>query len=103
MLLTDEGEMNMNKYKNLVNNSVIFTVGLFGSKLLNLFMVPLYTNILSTAEYGTADLITVTSSLLIPYLTLELGQASLRFLKDEKYYAIRDKIFNNVNLHGLFL
>ena len=102
MLLTDEGEMNMNKYKNLVNNSVIFTVGLFGSKLLNLFMVPLYTNILSTAEYGTADLITVTSSLLIPYLTLELGQASLRFLKDEKYYAIRDKIFNNVNLHGLF-
>lgn len=42
-------------------------------------MVPLYTECLSTAEYGTIDLITTTVQLLLPILTLQIQDAILRF------------------------
>ena len=50
----------MNSYKKLVNNSMIFAVGTLGSKLVTLLLVPLYTYYLSTAEYGTVDLVVTT-------------------------------------------
>jgi O-antigen/teichoic acid export membrane protein len=42
-------------------------------------MLPLYTRKLSTAEYGTVDLLVTTISLLIPILTLSIASATLRF------------------------
>jgi len=42
-------------------------------------MVPLYTECLSTLEYGTIDLITTTVQLLLPILTLQVQDAILRF------------------------
>lgn len=93
----------MNKYKKLVNNSLIFTIGSFGSKFINFFMVPLYTNVLSTQEYGTVDLFITTINLLIPLVTLELGQAALRFTVDTKNEIERSIIFNNITVHGLVI
>lgn len=55
-----------------------------GSKLLIFFLVPYYTYVLSTAEYGTADLITTTASLIIPVVTLSITEAVFRFSMDEK-------------------
>ena len=40
-----------NKY--LLKNTVIFSIGNFGTKIISFFLVPLYTNILTTREYGT--------------------------------------------------
>lgn len=87
----------MNKYKKLINNSIIFTVGSFGSRMISFLMVPLYTHFLSTREYGTVDLMNVTISLLIPILTLELGQTALRFLIDAKNITEENKIFSNIS------
>ena len=74
----------MNKYKKLVSNSIVFAIGSFGSKILNLVMVPLYTFVLTTIQYGTVDLLTTTISLLVPTLSLSIDEAVLRFvmLKD---------------------
>ena len=68
-----------NKYKNLSKNVALFTVSSFGSKIIAFLLVPLYTSILSTEEYGTADLILETVSLLIPILTIDIQDAVLRF------------------------
>lgn len=46
----------MNKYKKLLSNSLIFTLGNLGSKLLVFILVPLYTYALTPKEYGFADL-----------------------------------------------
>ncbi len=46
----------MNRYKKLIKNTALITVGNFASKLLTFFLLPLYTAILTTAEYGVADL-----------------------------------------------
>lgn len=74
----------MNKYKKLLNNTLYFFIGNMGSKLLIFFLVPYYTYVLSTAEYGTADLITTTASLIVPVVTLSITEAVFRFSMDEK-------------------
>ncbi|UUX35237.1 lipopolysaccharide biosynthesis protein [Fundicoccus culcitae] len=91
----------MSRYKKLLNNSIIFTIGNFGSKLINLFMVPLYTNVLTTSEYGTVDLIITTIGLLVPFFSLSLGHAALRFTIDATSIKDKQSIFNNISLHGL--
>jgi len=47
------------KYKYLGKNTLIFAISSFGTKFMSFFLVPLYTNLLTTEEYGTVDLITV--------------------------------------------
>jgi len=73
------------KYNLLVKNIGLFTIGSFGSKLVSFFMVPLYTAILRTSDYGTVDLIYSTISMLTPILLLSIQDATLRFGMDPQY------------------
>ncbi|MCX7715403.1 MAG: polysaccharide biosynthesis C-terminal domain-containing protein [Clostridia bacterium] len=73
----------MNKYKRLLSDTFIFAVSNFSSKLLNFFLLPLYTNVLTTKEYGVADLLTNTINLVYPILTLAISEATLRFAFDK--------------------
>ncbi|AMB97017.1 lipopolysaccharide biosynthesis protein [Aerococcus urinaeequi] len=84
----------MEKYKKLFNNSIIFIIGNFGSKLINLIMVPLYTQALSLEEYGNVDLVTTTINLLIPIITLEFGQSVIRFVIESNTKEKKQNIFN---------
>lgn len=68
------------KYSKLLKNTVIFSVGEFASKILNFLIVPLYTYVLTTEEYGRIDLFTTSISFLVPLLTLQIQEAMLRFL-----------------------
>lgn len=63
----------------LAKNTGYLAIGQFGTKLLSFFLVPLYTYVLTTEEYGTYDLLNTTTSLLIPILSLNICDASLRF------------------------
>ena len=74
----------MNSYKKLVNNSMIFAVGTLGSKLVTLLLVPLYTYYLSTAEYGTVDLVVTTINMLLPIVSWSVFEAVLRFSLDKQ-------------------
>lgn len=71
------------KLRGLLRNIGFITVGSFASRIMAFVLVPLYTAKLSTAEYGSADLIFTTLSLLLPILTLEINEAVFRFLLDE--------------------
>lgn len=73
------------KNKTLIKNIGLFTLGSFGSKILSFLLVPLYTAVLSTSEYGTVDLISSTASLLMPILLLSVFDATLRFGMDSTY------------------
>lgn len=68
------------KYTKLLKNTVIFSVGEFASKILNFLIVPLYTYVLTTEEYGRIDLFTTSISFFVPILTLQIQEAMLRFL-----------------------
>lgn len=72
------------RVKELISNSVLFTIANMGSKLLVFLMVPLYTSVLTTEEYGISDMVQTTVQLLYPVLTCMISEAVLRFcfLKD---------------------
>ena len=74
----------MNRYNYLFKNIGILTLSSFATKLLSFFLVPLYTNILTTTEYGTYDLLNSTIGILLPILTLDIQEAVLRFALDKK-------------------
>lgn len=93
----------MDRYKRLFSNSLLFGIGNLGSKLISLVMVPLYTYKLTTSEYGFIDLITVTVSLLVPIITLELGQATIRFVIDRKDKDETGVIFFNSFIYSIIL
>lgn len=74
----------MNKYQTLAANTILMSVGTFGSKLLVFLMVRFYTGYLTPAEYGTANLITQTANLLIPLVSLDITDAVFRFAAERR-------------------
>lgn len=75
----------MNRYRYLLKNIGLLTLSSFATKLLSFFLVPLYTNILSTTEYGIFDLFNTTISVLLPILTLNIQESVMRFAIDNNY------------------
>ena len=69
----------MKKGTYLIKNMAFFTLGSFISKLLTFFLVPFYTSVLSEGEFGTADVMQASLLLLVPLLSLNAGEAALRF------------------------
>lgn len=81
----------MKKYIYLIKNMGLLTISNFGSKLLSFFLVPLYTSILTTKDYGIYDIFNTTIMLLIPILTSGLIDAVIRFpLTDREH---KDEIY----------
>ena len=74
----------MHKYKELLKNIGILTIGSLGSKILVFLLVPLYTSVLSTSDYGIFDIIYSAIVLLFPFLTLNVSEGATRFLLDKK-------------------
>lgn len=87
------------KYKKLIKNIFIFALGNIGSKLISFILVPLYTAVLSTGEYGVADIIATTSTLLLPIVSLMMQDAVIYFgLKKE--YDIKKVITGSCCIAG---
>ena len=74
----------MNRYKKLVSDTVLMALGNFSSRVLIFMLLPFYTYILTTEDYGIADLFTTTISMLIPILTLSISEATFRFAFDKE-------------------
>ncbi len=72
----------MNKYKKLLSNTLIFGIGTFSSKVMVYLLMPLYTALLSKAEYSTADLITQAANLLMPLAAIGMYDGIFRFAID---------------------
>lgn len=68
--------------KYLLKNTVVIAIGNFASKFISFFLVPLYTNVLSTSDYGTVDLINTLCIVIAPMLICNIGDAVVRFSLD---------------------
>ena len=69
----------------LLKNVGMLTISNFASKILVFFLVPVYTNALSTQDYGTFDLAISTVTMLYPILTVNIVDAVMRFCLDDQY------------------
>ena len=72
----------MNKYKYLLKNIGLLTISNFGTKILSFVLIPIYTSVLSTADYGIYDVYSTTVSLMVPVLTFNVIEAVMRFVLD---------------------
>ena len=72
------------EYRKLITNTGLLAIGSFASSLLGMLLIPFYTAVLSTADYGISDLITTTTSLLFPFTTLAISEAIMRFALDKE-------------------
>lgn len=74
--------------KALMKNTGIIAIGQISTRLVNFFLLPLYTALLTTEEYGTVDLLSTYSTLLCVLVGVQMSQAVFRFLvtkrNDEK-------------------
>ena len=74
----------MNREKSLVKNTIIITIGRMCTQLITFFLLPVYTALLSTEEYGTVDLLNTLVSLGLPIVTFQIEQALFRNLIDNR-------------------
>ena len=76
------------KNKELIKGTIIYAIGSFGSKVLSLLIVPLYTFYIIPEELGNYDLILTTINLLIPIITFQVTDAAYKKIV-EKFYERR--------------
>lgn len=96
--------MSNSKVNYLLKNVGILTISNFASKILVFLLVPLYTAVLSTSEFGSYDLAISTVSLVYPVLTLNIVDSVMRFLMTSKY-PVKSvvSIGFKFSLYGIFL
>ncbi|WP_183568330.1 oligosaccharide flippase family protein [Mucilaginibacter sp. SP1R1] len=75
----------------LLKNTIIYSIGNLGSKLLSFLLVPLYSFYLSKSDLGYYDLIITTMSLLVPFVTVQISDATYRWLIEYKNDALKIK------------
>ena len=66
-----------------MKNTAVLFISNFASKMLVFFLLPLYTSVLTTSEYGISDLITTTVHILYIFLTLYVANGIIRFTMDK--------------------
>lgn len=68
------------KEKQLIKNTLLYTISNFGSKILTFLIVPLYTYYLTTSEYGSYDTIVSIVNLIAPMCIMAINEGLLRWL-----------------------
>ncbi len=71
-------------YKKLSTDTVAFGLSSIASKVISYFLLPLYTAVLTTEEFGFADTMQTLVNLLYPLFTFAICEALLRFTIDDK-------------------
>lgn len=93
--------------KELAKNTAIISIGKICTQVVSFLLLPIYTGILSTKEYGAVDLIITYTALLLPIVTLQLEQALFRFLLEERENSNGIKIVLSdvcsINIFVIFL
>lgn len=87
--------MSSSRSKRLIKNTVIISIGKICTSVITFLLLPLYTTILSTEEYGIVELLNTLMSLLLPIIGLQLEQGAFReLLENRKNNQAKRKIIS---------
>lgn len=84
----------MSKEKTLIKNTAIIAIGSLSTKILTFLLLPLYTAVLTTEDYGIIDLLMTVSGLIIPFASLEMSSGVFRFIIDNNEVEERKAIIS---------
>lgn len=74
----------MSRGKTLAKNTAILAFGKICTQCISFFLLPLYTSILATDEYGIFDLLVTYSTFLLPLVNWQFDQGLFRFMLDKR-------------------
>jgi len=84
--MTNKGKIGENS---MLKNLLIYSAGIFFSKILVFFLIPIYTYYLAPSDYGYYDVLVSNMQLLVCVAFLEIWNGVLRYMFD--YDDIKDK------------
>lgn len=82
----------MARGRELIKNTGILLISKISTQIVSFLLLPLYTALLTTAEYGEIDIYTSLTMLVIPFLTMQLEMGLFRFFITEKKTEQRCRI-----------
>lgn len=88
--------------RELFKNTFIIALGKFSTQIISYFLLPLYTAVLTTSQYGTYDFIVTLYVFLVPFVTLLMEEAMFRFLIDNNNENGKKKIMSNACIYVIF-
>lgn len=91
-----------NREKELLKNTAIVSIGKICTQLITFFLLPLYTAMLSPAEYGIVDLLNTLVGLFLPILTFQIEQGIFRFLVERRDSRREQEILVSTTLTIVF-
>ena len=71
--------------RRLIKGTLIYAIGNFGTKVLSLIIVPLYTYVISTSDFGIYDYYETIISLLVPFVSINVNDAIITWMLDQSY------------------
>lgn len=84
----------MKEAHRLIKNTGLIALGNLSTKLVSFFLLPLYTALLTTNEYGTVDYIISISTFCVPFATMLMDESMFRYLIDAKTDSERKSIIS---------
>lgn len=84
----------MKSKKRLIKNTLIIAIGKCSTQVVSFFLLPLYTSILTNAEYGNFDYINSLVLFLMPFITFLMEEAMFRFLIDAENDEDKRKVIS---------
>lgn len=85
----------MSNSKKFLKTSAIYFVGQMATKLISLFLLPLYSNKFAPEQFGYFDLSNGVLSVIVPLFCLEIWSCVLRFIFDYQDLKGKYKIISN--------
>lgn len=93
----------MSRKKDLAKNTAILTLGKVCTQFISFFLLPLYTSVLTTEEYGIHDIIITYSSLLLPLINWQFDQGLFRYMLDYRdNYEKQRSLFSTLFVSSFF-
>lgn len=74
----------MSRGNNLVKNTGILAIGKLSARIFTFLLLPLYTKLLSTDDYGTVDVLQTVISLSLYIVSLQIDAAIFRFIIESR-------------------
>lgn len=87
--------------RDLMKNTIIIAIGKFSTQIISYLLLPLYTSILTTSEYGIYDFLVTACIFIVPFITLLMEDSMFRFLIDENTKKGKQKVMSNACLYSI--
>ncbi|WP_067865102.1 oligosaccharide flippase family protein [Neptuniibacter marinus] len=85
------------------SNAAVYFLSTILSRGISLLMMPLYTSVLSPAEYGILDYLSIIGSFVLVVVALEISQAAARFVSEYRADSqLRKYYFSSAFLFSIF-